>query len=168
MIGINSTNALIGLIYEKQLRMSSATNKQFTTGEIINFVQTDAQKLFFLSGYLPQVATIPFLLIFTLVVLFTKLSWTFFGGAAVLAIGFYTNYRLSIASAKLQKVYMKAQDARMSLTTECLNNIKIIKIYGWTDVFLSMISDKRRVELAIMIKKNKLGVANVSALYLFP
>lgn len=107
MIGVNSTNALIGLIYEKQLRMSSATNKKFTTGEIINFVQTDAQKLFFLSGYLPQVATIPFLLIFTMTVLFVKLSWTFFGGATVLMIGFFTNYKLSAASARLQKIYMK-------------------------------------------------------------
>lgn len=56
----------------------------------------------------------------------------------------------------------------MSLTTECLNNIKIIKIYGWTDVFLSMISDKRAEELAVQAKKCKLGVANVTALYLFP
>ena len=42
MVGVNSTNALIGLIYKKQLRMSNATNKIFSTGEVINFVQTDA------------------------------------------------------------------------------------------------------------------------------
>lgn len=99
--------------------------------------------------------------------LFNYLSWTFFGGAAVIVIGIYVNYLLSVMSARLQKDYMKAVDARLSLTTECLNNIKIIKIYGWTDVFLSMISEKRKVELAVMVKKNKLGVAiNTSMIFL--
>ena len=37
MVGCNSTNALIGLIYKKQLKMSNATNKNFSAGEIINF-----------------------------------------------------------------------------------------------------------------------------------
>ena len=53
MLGIKSTNALKGLIYKKQLRMSNATNKQFSTGEIINFVQSDAPMLYWLSGFLP-------------------------------------------------------------------------------------------------------------------
>ena len=42
MIGINSTNALMAMVYKKQLRVSNATNKKFDSGQIINFVQTDA------------------------------------------------------------------------------------------------------------------------------
>ena len=38
MIGVKTTNALIAMIYEKQLKISSATNKRFSSGEIINFV----------------------------------------------------------------------------------------------------------------------------------
>lgn len=38
MIGAKSTNALIGLIFCKQLKLSPATNKDFTQGEIITFV----------------------------------------------------------------------------------------------------------------------------------
>ena len=53
MVGVNSTNAMIGLIYKKQLKMSNATNKKFSTGEIVNFVQIDANKLYNLSGLLP-------------------------------------------------------------------------------------------------------------------
>ena len=50
VLGVKSTNALIGLIYRKQLKVSTATNKLFQQGEVINFIQTDAQKLFFLSS----------------------------------------------------------------------------------------------------------------------
>lgn len=42
MIGVKSTNALISYIYKKQLKVSSATNKKFSQGEIVNFVQVDA------------------------------------------------------------------------------------------------------------------------------
>jgi len=45
MIGAKSSNALSGLIYEKLLTISAATNKIFTQGEIINFVQVDADKM---------------------------------------------------------------------------------------------------------------------------
>lgn len=45
MIGVKSTNALIAMIYEKQLRVTSATNKKFSSGEMINFIQVDAVKM---------------------------------------------------------------------------------------------------------------------------
>lgn len=37
-MGIKSTNALISYIYRKQLKISSATNKKFSQGEIVNFI----------------------------------------------------------------------------------------------------------------------------------
>lgn len=49
MIGAKTTNSLIGLVYQKQLRVSAATNKEFVHGEIITFVQVDAQKMQWLS-----------------------------------------------------------------------------------------------------------------------
>jgi ABC-type multidrug transport system fused ATPase/permease subunit len=42
MIGVQSTNAMVALIYSKELKVSSATNKRFSQGEIVNFVQVDA------------------------------------------------------------------------------------------------------------------------------
>jgi len=42
MIGVQSTNAMVALIYTKELKVSSATNKRFSQGEIVNFVQVDA------------------------------------------------------------------------------------------------------------------------------
>jgi len=49
LIGTLSANALVGVIYKKQLRLSAASNKVFSTGEIVNFLQTDTQKLLNLS-----------------------------------------------------------------------------------------------------------------------
>lgn len=56
----------------------------------------------------------------------------------------------------------------MNLVTECLNNIKIIKIYGWTECFLDKISEYRKNELQQLGRRFKIGVFIVSNLYLFP
>ena len=95
MLGNKSMNALKALIYKKQLRMSNATNKKFTTGEIINFVQSDAGQLYWLSGFLPGMATIPFTLLFCVVSLFYYLGYTFFVGIFIIAISFAANYKIS-------------------------------------------------------------------------
>jgi hypothetical protein len=52
MTGYKATNALIAMILDKQFRISQATNKQFTAGELINFVQVDATKLIFMISQL--------------------------------------------------------------------------------------------------------------------
>ena len=53
MLGARSTGSLVTLIYKKQLKLSNASNKKFDQGQIINFIQTDANKLQWLSTALP-------------------------------------------------------------------------------------------------------------------
>ena len=45
IIGVVPTNALVALIFDKITKISSATNKKFDQGELINFIQVDAKKL---------------------------------------------------------------------------------------------------------------------------
>ena len=42
---------------------------------------------------------------------------------------------------------MKRKDERMNATTEVFNNIKMIKLYGWTETFEKRINEKRNNEL---------------------
>lgn len=43
----------------------------------------------------------------------------------------------------LRKDFMRAQDKRMNLTNELLQNIKIIKMYAWEKIFLNLVTDRR-------------------------
>ena len=49
MTGSKATNALSAMIFNKNLRTSAATNKKFSLGQIVNFVQVDALKMQFLT-----------------------------------------------------------------------------------------------------------------------
>ena len=62
---------------------------------------------------------------------------------------------------------MKYSDARIKAITESLNNIKMLKLYSWTDIFAKMISEKRALELGIIKKRFYYMNATVTSLYFF-
>ena len=94
MIGVKSTNAMIALIYSKQFKVTSSTNKKFSSGELVNFVQVDAMKLALLSQTLPYVLRLPVLLVICFTVLFIYLGYSFFAGILVFVVAFYVNLTL--------------------------------------------------------------------------
>lgn len=46
----------------------------------------------------------------------------------------------------------------MNAVTECLNNIKMLKLYDWTDLFLESINEKRNEELAVSWTRVKISI----------
>jgi len=167
-VGSKSTNALIALIYEKQLKLSTATNKVFSQGEIVTFVQVDAQKMIYLTSQMPAVATLPFTLIMCFILLFKYLGVAFFAGIGVFVISLLVNISLSRCSARAQKAYMKKTDARISITTECLNNIKMIKLFSWTEIFQRLIAKKRNEELSAQFTRMSIIMLIMASLSFFP
>ena len=75
----------------------------------------------------------PLVIFVCFVLLFQYLGLTFFAGLGVFVLAFLINIVLTRISAKLQKRYMECQDVRVNATTESLNNIKMLKLYSWTD-----------------------------------
>jgi ABC-type bacteriocin/lantibiotic exporter with double-glycine peptidase domain len=68
----------------------------------------------------------------------------------------------------MRKTYMKTQDRRMNLTTEFLQNIKIIKMYAWEKIFLKLIGERRNDELKVLNKLQRLSSISTTFIYFFP
>jgi len=47
LVGARASNGLIGLIYEKQTKIYAQNKEGITSGQIINFIQTDAGKVYY-------------------------------------------------------------------------------------------------------------------------
>ena len=167
-IGAKAMNALSGMIYQKTLRISQATNKEFRSGQIINFVQTDCQKLFNVTSQLTFLVTSPLLLVFSVTAVFIELGWPFVFCVFIFGGSFFYHMWINRVRAGLQKAYMKRQDARISLTTECLTNIKMVKLYAWNKSFLNEIEEKRAQELAIWFKSMNFAALNIAGFSFFP
>lgn len=114
------------------------------------------------------VSCLPFELTACLVILFRYLGISFLSGIGVFVLSILTSLVLAGLTAILQRAYMKKQDARVSLTTEGLNNMKMLKLYSWVDVFTEMIGKIRLEELALLKKRMYVGIATVSSFTFFP
>ena len=96
LTGRRSSNAVIAFIYEKYSSISSATNKDFSSGQIVNFVQVDAQRLFWISYQISSVVQIPFIFITAFALSFYVFGLSFFAGVGVFALAFVSNYFVGI------------------------------------------------------------------------
>lgn len=92
LTGRRSSNAVIAFIYQKYSRISSATNKDFSSGQIVNFVQVDAQRLFWISYQISNVVQIPFIFITAFALSFYVFGYCFFVGLGVFVLAFISNF----------------------------------------------------------------------------
>ena len=135
MTGTVTSSALVGLIFEKTLRLSPATNKKFKSGDLITFIQVDVQKLSFLCFQAPGLFKLPIILVVGFYFLYSYMGHVSLVGVAVFLVGFLSNLLLTRQNAKLQKLYMLYQGKRVSLTSECLSEIKTVKTFSLIEVF---------------------------------
>jgi len=63
---------------------------------------------------------------------------------------------------------MKSKDARMKVTTESLNNIKMIKLYAWSDNFLDRIYRRRERDVKSLRMGGFAVAMLIGMIYLFP
>ena len=111
---------------------------------------------------------IPFLLVFCFSILFYYLKGSFISGLTVFAMAFASNMAIGKYASVLQRRYMKFKDQRVKALTESLNNIRMLKLYSWGDIFKHLIKEKRIPELGMLRKRYNLSIINISTLYFFP
>ena len=63
---------------------------------------------------------------------------------------------------------MKSKDARMKVTTEAINNIKMIKLYSWQENFLQRIYRRRARDVSRLHRAGFAIAMLVFCVYLFP
>ena len=136
ILGAKAYTGVVGLWYNKILRVSSATNKAFTQGEIINFIQVDASKIEFLAWVFPTVSRLPILLVFAVTFLIYYLGYSLLAAFGIAFILVIANFFIAIIEQKIQKVMLERKDKRMRFTTELINSIKIIKLNSWASYFV--------------------------------
>ncbi|KAF9200129.1 hypothetical protein BGZ49_009666 [Haplosporangium sp. Z 27] len=149
-IGVETRTALIAMIYRKSLRLSSAAKQKSTNGEINNHMSVDAERWNDLSNFLPMMISIPYELAIALWLLYNQIGWSVFAGFASIILvmpiqGFFASFYMKAKSGKL-----KAMDERVGLMNEILSGIKIIKLYGWEDSFMTRVRTYRQRELSFL------------------
>lgn len=140
-LALQVRTAISTLVYNKSVRISSGTNIQ--TGELVNLMQLDAQKLCDVVPQLHFLWTAPAQLLILVAQLIVYIGPSALGGLASLPIFTFVQGMVMMKLFSLRKVVMKASDERIKLTNEILQGIRVIKMYAWEEYFQERLNKLR-------------------------
>ncbi|KAL6879128.1 hypothetical protein J3F83DRAFT_725174 [Trichoderma novae-zelandiae] len=124
------------------------TDEQANLGTIINLMSVDSFKIAEITAYLHFLcASAPTQLTVSVVLLWQLMGLSAIPGIVVMAFLLPVNYMLASGFNKTSKNIMAATDKRINVTSELLQNIRIIKFFAWERRFGRIVDEKRQAEL---------------------
>ncbi|XP_015783925.1 multidrug resistance-associated protein 1 [Tetranychus urticae] len=140
-------SALLATIYRKSLRLSSLGRRDFTTGEIVNLMAVDTQRIVDYVNIVNFVWSSPVQLVITVYLLWRQLGVSSIAGLAIMLILVPFNGLVTTKFKNCQLRLMKEKDARSKLVSEVLNGMKVLKLYAWEGAFGDIIASIRKNEI---------------------
>ena len=128
--------ALTASLYKKGLMLSSLSRQKHTSGEIINYISVDAQRIEEFSWYIHDIWALPLKILMAMVILYQKLGLASLAGVTATVLIMMANYPLVQMQEKYNKKIMEEKDKRMKATSETLRNMRILKLQAWESRFL--------------------------------
>lgn len=146
ILGMHVRSALTAMVYRKGLRLSSTARQSHTSGEIVNYMAVDVQRVGDYSWYLHDIWMLPLQIVLALAILYKNVG---IASVATL-IATIISIVVTVPLAKMQEDYqdklMASKDDRMRKTSECLRNMRILKLQAWEDRYRRKLEEMRGVE----------------------
>ena len=159
LIGMWTKSSIISAIYRKALVVTAESKKGSTSGEIVNLMSVDAQKISDLLPYLNMLWSSPLQITVAIYFLYQILGPPVFAGLGTMIALIPINGFSAAITRKLQMKMMKQKDVRVKKMNELLSGMKILKLYAWEPSFMKDVVDIRNVELGILLNIGYLSAA---------
>ncbi|KAI4118912.1 MAG: hypothetical protein LQ345_001099 [Seirophora villosa] len=141
--GMRVKSSLTAMIYSKSMKLSNEGRAAKSTGDIVNYMAVDTQRLQDLAQYGQMLWSAPFQILLCMLSLYQLVGISMLAGVGAMLIMIPVNGLIARLMKRLQKEQMKNKDTRTRLTTEILNNMKSIKLYAWTTAFMNKLNHVR-------------------------
>ena len=138
--GMRIKSSLTAAIYKKSMRLSNEGRAAKSTGDIVNYMAVDTQRLQDLTQFGMQLWSAPFQITLCMLSLYQMVGISMLAGVGAMVAMIPINGFIARISKSLQKKQMKNKDARTRLMTEILNNMKSIKLYAWGQAFMNKLN----------------------------
>ncbi|OMO51835.1 hypothetical protein CCACVL1_29558 [Corchorus capsularis] len=145
-IGLRLRAVLVAMIYNKALALSCQSKQRQTSGEIINVITVDAERVGGFIWYVHQPWLIVLQVALALLILYKNLGLAAIAAFVLTVAVMLANIPLKRMLEKFQGKLMESKDKRMKATSEILRNMRILKLQGWEMRFLSKIMGLRNAE----------------------
>lgn len=138
--GMRIKTGLTAAIYGKSLKLSNEGRQSKSTGDIVNLMSTDTQRLQDLTQYGQQIWSAPYQITLCMISLYRLVGLSMFAGVAMMILMVPINGIVAKFMKTLQKRQMKNKDSRTRLIAEIINNMKSIKLYAWGQAFMNKLN----------------------------
>lgn len=146
-VSIQVRSIIISTIYEKSLSINPSFRIKFTTGEVINFMSTDADRIVNFCNSFHQFWSMPIQIGICLYLLYLQVDLAFLAGLAFAILLIPINRAISNKIAVVSKEMMAQKDSRVKITNEVLYGIRLVKFLSWETSFIKRIESIRNAEL---------------------
>uniref|UniRef100_A0A6I8N135 ATP binding cassette subfamily C member 9 n=1 Tax=Ornithorhynchus anatinus TaxID=9258 RepID=A0A6I8N135_ORNAN len=148
--GINLRGALLAMIYNKILRLSTSNLSmgEMTLGQINNLVAIETNQLMWFLFLCPNLWAMPVQIIMGVILLYNLLGSSALVGAAVIVLLAPIQYFIATKLAEAQKSTLDYSTERLKKTNEILKGIKLLKLYAWEHIFCTSVEETRMKELS--------------------
>jgi len=147
-MGVRVRSAIQSTLYRKSLSLSPSARAGKTVGEIVNYMQLDAQRISDFAQFIHVTWAAPIQVIVTVVLLYIYIGPSAFVGLAMAVVTIPLQSWLVKKQAALRKRGVGITDQRVKLINEVLQGIKAVKFYAWEKPFSAAIDEVRERELA--------------------
>lgn len=156
-LGLRLRASLISHIYKKGLLLSSQSRQSHTSGEIINYMSVDIQRITDFIWYLNYIWMLPVQITLAIYILHTTLGLGSMAALTATLAVMACNIPITRFQKRYQTKIMEAKDKRMKATSEVLRNMKILKLQAWDTQFLHRIESLRKIEYNCLWKSLRLS-----------
>jgi ABC-type multidrug transport system fused ATPase/permease subunit len=158
-----STRALNKKIFLHSLRLSVDSRNQTPVGDIVNHMSTDSDGVCEFVFIFSEALETLFTTIGTSALLFYYLGWTALAPLALFFILVPITKKLAGRFTHLDDEMMKWRDRRVSLMTQILSAIRLVKYFVWEKSVYEEVQDAREKELAARKKMAQTEVMSNAA-----
>ncbi|KAK9145227.1 hypothetical protein Sjap_005130 [Stephania japonica] len=145
-LGLRLRAALISHIYIKGLHLSSQSRQSRTTGEIMNYMSVDIQRITDFIWYMNTIWMLPIQISLAIYVLNMNLGGGSMAALAATLTFMLCNIPITRTQKRFQSKIMEAKDERMKATSEILRHIKTLKLQAWDMQYLRKLENLRETE----------------------
>lgn len=132
---------------KQSLKLSSQGRKAFTTGEIVNLMGVDTNRVFMFINQYNFLLSFPIQLGMSLSLLWNQIGVSSVGGLIFMLLLIPFNAWVAVKMKNIQRNVMKQKDRRTKTMNEILNGMKVLKLYAWELAFGELIKEARAAEI---------------------
>lgn len=146
-LGLKVRAAMTTAVYQKTVSVSQSSLSKFSTGQVINFMSSDTDRIVNFSPSLHAAWSLPFQFGVTLILLYQQVGISFLTGLGFTILIMPVNKCIASKIGDLSTKMMEAKDSRVNTMSELLSGVRVIKYFNWQKYFSERVNVTRKEEL---------------------